>query len=143
MYYMEWSRTNLKRRPSSSQPLGSVNEYDNMVDDVEVDSEDGKALYSQDTPVREELQARGAEEDNLENDPIYVEGEQEVEETIEDVEEDNDNEEGNDDEEEMEDDIETEEDEDDISTDSSKEEEDIPREVQKKTYHGKSRRILK
>ena len=58
--------------PSSSQPLGSMNEYINVVDDVEVD------LHSEDISVRDRLQAQRAEEDNLENNPIYVEGEQEV-----------------------------------------------------------------
>ena len=39
--------------PSFSQPLGSMNEYDNVIDDVEVDSEDGEDLRSEDTPVRD------------------------------------------------------------------------------------------
>ena len=47
----------LKREPSSSQPLGSMNEYNNVVDDVKVNLEDGKDLHSEDTPVRDGLQA--------------------------------------------------------------------------------------
>ena len=33
-----------------------MNEYDNVIDDVEMDLEDGVDLHSQDTPVRDELQ---------------------------------------------------------------------------------------
>ena len=129
--------------PSCSQQLGSMNKYDNVVDDIEVNSEHREDLHSKDTPVRDGLQVRGTEEDNLENDPIYVEGEQEVEETIEEVDKGNDSEEDNDGEEEMEDDTETEEDENDTSTDSLEEGEEISQEVKKNTQaKGLKRKIV-
>ena len=79
--------------------------------------------------MREGLLPRGANEDNMENDLIYVEGDEEVEEIIVEVQQDEEEEED------MEDDTETEEDEDDSvsgSLDSSKEEKEASREVRKK-----------
>ena len=113
-----------------------------MVDDIVEDSKDGEYLHLEDTPVRQELEAQGADDNNIENDPIYVEGEEEVEETIEDVEEDDDNEEDDDDEEEMEDDTKTEEDEQESSFYSSEEEDEAQQEVKKKTQAKGMKRIV-
>ena len=42
------SKQTLRIEPSSSHLFCSVNKDDNIVDDVEVDSEDGKDIYSED-----------------------------------------------------------------------------------------------
>ena len=111
----------------SSRLLLYVNKDDNLVNNVEKNSKDGKDLHFEDTSIKKGLLVQGVNEDNIENDAIYVEGEKEVKKIIVEVEE---NEE---DEEEMKDDTRTEEDKDEYFFHSLEEEEEAPQKVQKKT----------
>ena len=71
-------------------------------------------MHSENTLVREGLLAQREDEDNIDNDPMYVEGEEEVEEII--VKEEKE-----------------EEDKDECFSHSSKEGEEVPKTVQKKS----------